>query len=280
MDLPRAEQSVSAALTRYWFAFRLVFQERMAYRVNFFLEVLSGIFASLIVVFLWLAVYRSSGTPRVGGFSLAEMITYLLGGGLINTFILTAADNPESSRDILEGDLSGLLIRPMSPYGLWFARDAGSKVFLLILGGLGYAAVLLVFRKYLLGPAGPVSLALTLALVATAALVQFFLFQGLNMLAFWVEQTYGFLFVMRIVMEVVGGAIIPLSFFPDIVQRVFMATPFPYMVYIPMQTWLGRIGPGEAAAALGRSAAWAVALGLINLVLWRRGVRQYVSMGD
>lgn len=280
MQNPGPLNATLAVLSRYGFAFRLVFMERMAYRVNFFLEVLSGIFASLIVVFLWLAVYRSSGASELGGYSLPQMVTYLLGGGLINTFILTTADNPETSQSILEGDLSGLLVRPMSPYGLWFARDMGSKLFLLLLGGAGYAVVLAFFSGYLLGPAGPAALVLTLALAACAALVQFFLFQSLSLLAFWVEYTYGFTFVTRVLMEVVGGAIIPLSFFPPVLQRAFMATPFPYLVYVPMQTWLGLIAPSEALSALGRSAAWAAALGLVNLFLWRRGVRQYVSMGD
>jgi ABC-type uncharacterized transport system permease subunit len=52
----------------------------MIYRVNFSLEILSGILSSLIVVFLWLAVYRSSTRGVIGGYSVAEMVTYLLGG--------------------------------------------------------------------------------------------------------------------------------------------------------------------------------------------------------
>jgi len=60
--------------------FKLVWIERLVYRVNFCLEVLSGILSSLILVFLWMAIYRYSGKDawdlvcpgsRQQGFSLS-----------------------------------------------------------------------------------------------------------------------------------------------------------------------------------------------------------------
>jgi ABC-type uncharacterized transport system permease subunit len=52
---------LSIQIVKFWSVFRLVWIERMVYRVNFFLEILSGILSSLIVVFLWMAIYRYSG---------------------------------------------------------------------------------------------------------------------------------------------------------------------------------------------------------------------------
>jgi ABC-type uncharacterized transport system permease subunit len=103
--------------------FKLVFLERMAYRGNFFMQVLSGVLSSLIVIFLWVAIYRSAGWEIIGGYSIGEMITYLLGGGLINTFVLTTAENQETSYNIQDGTLSFLFLQPISPYKIWFVRD-------------------------------------------------------------------------------------------------------------------------------------------------------------
>lgn len=107
----------------------------MAYRVNFFMEVVSGIFSSIIIIFLWLAIYKYSGKQVINGYSLSEMVTYLLGGGLINSFILTTAENPETSQNIQDGTLSTLLAKPINPYGFWLARDFGAKAFFIFLGG-------------------------------------------------------------------------------------------------------------------------------------------------
>jgi len=260
--------------------FKLVWIERMVYRVNFLLEILSGILSSLIIVFLWMAIYRSAAKGVIGGYTLGEMVTYLLGAGLINSFILTTAENPETSQSIQDGTLSTLLIKPMSPYGIWFVRDMGSKMFLFLLGLAGYLVILFFFREYLVLSASPGQLLLFLLSLALAALLQFFLFEALSLLAFWVENTYGIRFTMRVIMEVVGGAIIPLSFFPQILQKIFFCLPFPFLIYLPMRICLGRIPLGEVPVEFMKELGWILGLGVLNLIIWKRGIRQYVSMGD
>jgi len=116
-------------VAKFWSIFKLVWIERLVYRVNFFLEILSGILSSLIVVLVWMAIYRYSGKDLIGGYSLAEMVTYLLGAGLINSFILTTAENPETSQSIQDGTLSTLLIQSNNPYGIWFVQNGLSEPF-------------------------------------------------------------------------------------------------------------------------------------------------------
>lgn len=265
---------------KLWIVFKLVWIDRMAYRVNFCLEILSGIVSSLIVVFLWLAIYKSSGLNFIGSYSLPEMVTYILGGGLINTFILTTAENPETSQTIQDGSLSGMLIKPISPYWIWLVRDFGSKSFLFSLGLLGYVLVFFFFRQYLVFSISLGTLLLFILSMGLAALLQFLLFEALSLLAFWVENTYGIRFTMRVIMEVVGGAIIPLSFFPGMLQKVFGFLPFPYLVYLPMKIYLNKIAPGQVSVEFIKEGLWILGLAFVNLVVWKKGIRQYVSMGD
>lgn len=260
--------------------FKLAWIERMVYRVNFFLEILSGIFSSLIIVFLWMAIYKSGSKPVIGDYSMDEMVTYLLGAGLINSFILTTAENPETNQSIQDGTLSILLIKPLSPYGVWFIRDMGSKTFYFLLGLAGYIVVLLFFRSYLVFNISPGYIIFFLLSLGLAALLQFFLFEVLSLLAFWVENTYGIRFTMRVIMEVVAGTIIPLSFFPQILQKIFTCLPFPFLIYLPMRIYLGRIPVNEIIVELMKELGWITGLALLNLIIWKRGIRQYVSMGD
>jgi viologen exporter family transport system permease protein len=259
---------------------KLVLVERLLYRLNFFLQVLSGGLTSLIIVFLWMAVYRGNSVASLGGYTLPEMITYLLGGGLINTFILTTAENNETSQTIADGTLSGLLVQPFSPYWVWFFRDMGTKLFLFLLGLAGYGVVFLFFRDFLIFPDSPARWMFFAMAVALGVLLQFLLFESLSLLAFWVENTYGIRFTMRVILEVTGGAIIPLSFFPSILQAFFFALPFPYLIYLPMTIYLGKTPADEVVGALVRMGLWIAGLAVINVVLWRRGVRRYVAMGD
>jgi ABC-2 type transport system permease protein len=244
------------------------------------MEILSGILSSLIVIFLWIAIYRTAGKEVMGEYSIGEMVTYLLGGGLINTFILTTAENPETSQNIQDGTLSTYLIQPINPFGIWFFRDLGSKTFLFVLGLLGYIIVFSFFGKYLVFTVSLEHLLFFLISLMLASLLQFFLFQSLSLLSFWVENTYGIRFTMRVIMEVVGGAIIPLSFFPQILQKIFLFLPFPFLIYLPMRIYLGKIPLDQVSLELSEEGGWIVGLALLNLILWKKGVRQYVSMGD
>ncbi|HWR92431.1 MAG TPA: ABC-2 family transporter protein [Desulfobacterales bacterium] len=260
--------------------FRLAFMERTAYRVNFMLQVTGGILSILIVVFLWLAVYRSSGRSELGGYTLAEMITYLLGAGLINSFLLTTAENPETSQAIQDGTLSNLLLQPFNPYWVWLLRDLAGKLFLGVIGLAGYAIVAFLLREELVLAPDPLRLVLFGAALTVAVLLQFLTFESLSLLAFWVENTSGFRFTMRVIMEVAGGAIIPLSFFPALVQKIFALLPFPYLVYFPMRIYLNKIELAEVLPDLIRAAVWAAGLAGLNAVLWKRGLRRYTAMGD
>jgi ABC-2 type transport system permease protein len=244
------------------------------------MEVLGGILSSLIVIFLWMAIYRSAGKGIIGGYSLGEMVTYLLGGGLINSFILTTAENPETSQSIQDGTLSNLLIQPINPYGIWFFRDLGSKTFVFVIGLLGYLVVFIFFGKYLVFSPNPGHLLFFPVSLALASLLQFFLFQSLSLLSFWVENTYGIRFTMRVIMEVIGGAIIPISFFPQILQKIFILLPFPFLIYLPMRIYLGKIPLDRILLELLKEGGWIVGLALLNAILWKKGVRQYVAMGD
>ena len=275
-----AGRFIMILMVTFWHVVRLVFQERMAFRTNLFLEVFAGILASVIVVVLWTAIFRGAGTPEIGGYRLPEMVTYLLGAGLINSFILTTAEHPEASEAIQGGDLSGILMRPMNPHLFWFARDLGNKGFYLLLGLAGYVAVLVLFRNLLVPPHGAGHLFLFLFSVGLAAVVQFFVFQVLGLLSFWMENTYGIRFTARVVMEVVAGAIIPLSFFPGILRDLFLLLPFPLMIYVPMRIYLGKIPVEHVPFELCKGVLWIVVLVLLYRHLWTRGMRQYVSMGD
>jgi ABC-2 type transport system permease protein len=267
-------------LLKFWLVFKLTWIERMAYRVNFFMEILSGILSCLIVIFLWMAIYRSAGKEVIGGYSLREMVTYLLGGGLINSFILTTAENPETSQNIQDGTLSGYLIQPISPYGIWFVRDFGGKTFLFVLGLLGYVVVCIFFGKYLMfSPSLGYFLFFTLSILL-ASLLQFFIFQSFSLLSFWIENTYGIRFTMRVIMEVLAGAIIPLSFFPEVLQKIFLLLPFQFLIYLPMRIYLGKICLTHIPFEILREGGWIVGFGILNLFVWRRGIRQYVAMGD
>jgi ABC-2 type transport system permease protein len=94
------------------------------------------------------------------------------------------------------------------------------------------------------------------------------------------ENTYGMRFVMRVILEIAGGALIPLSFFPESLQRLFSCLPFPLLIFFPMRIYLGKILWSQMLWELLKEIAWIFALAGLNWLIWKRGLRQYVAMGD
>ena len=149
-----------------------------------------------------------------------------------------------------------------------------------MLGLAGYLVIFFFFRKYLVLSIGPQYLLLLLISILMAAVLQFLLFEALSLLSFWIENTYGMRFTMRVIMEMTGGAIIPLSFFPVFLQKFFSFLPFPFMIYLPMAIYLGKIPAGQILVELLKEAGWITGLILKNGFIWQKGVRHYMAMGD
>jgi len=146
--------------------------------------------------------------------------------------------------------------------------------------GLGGYLVVFFFRQYLVFSVSLGHILFFLFSMMLAALLQFFLFECLSLLAFWVENTYGIRFTMRVIMEVAGGAIVPLSFFPQLLQKVFLSLPFHFLIYLPIRIYLGKIPLNAIAFELMKEGMWIVGLPLVNMIIWKKGIRQYVAMGD
>jgi ABC-type uncharacterized transport system permease subunit len=47
-----------------------------------------------------------------------------------------------------------------------------------------------------------------------------------------------------------------------------------------MRIYLGKISLDQAAAELLKEVFWIVGLAFVSIIIWKKGIRQYFSMGD
>ena len=76
-----------------------------------------------------------------------------------------------------------------------------------------------------------------------------------------------------------SGQIIPISFFPTVLQKVFVFLPFSSMVYTPVMVYLGKYSGEEMAFVLGRQLVWIVLLYVLGAYLWGRITKRLVVLG-
>ena len=70
-----------------------------------------------------------------------------------------------------------------------------------------------------------------------------------------------------------------LELVPGKLFAVLSLLPWTYTTYFPLQVYLGRVTPTQAAQGLGMQAFWIAALVGIAALMWRRGLRRYEAVG-
>jgi ABC-2 type transport system permease protein len=181
-------------------------------------------------------------------------------------------------RSVYSGDVAADLLKPLSYYHYWLARDLGRAFASFLVRGvtimLAYALVFDIVVPQSAGHWALVALALFMSL-----LVSFAWRFLVNLSAFWVPSAIGigrFAFTFA---WFLSGFLMPLRFFPPWFIRLTQFTPFPSMVNTVMEVYLGTL-PGPAIArALLAQVFWTVVLFIAGQLVLRAGVRHLVIQG-
>jgi viologen exporter family transport system permease protein len=179
---------------------------------------------------------------------------------------------------IHSGDIATDLARPVDPLRAGLSFDLGRALYHALYRGLPPLVVgAIVFD--LTGPANPlVWLAFGLSVVLAVALSYAWRFLY-NSSAFWVLHYRGPAVMAMLLANLFSGFIIPVGFFPDWLKAIAYATPFPAMVQMPIDVFVGKAGGLEALFTLGVQLAWLVGLLVACRIVFAAGTRRLVIQG-
>ncbi len=237
------------------------------------LMVVGGLLTVLLQIFLlkaiWTAVYGGRGS--VDGVDLDALITFVT---LANLQLL--AMRPMLvwylERRIHEGDIGLDLVRPLPFLGQLLAQQLGAT-----LGHLPFVVVGIPFALVLGSlalPASPAAAGWYLASLALAYAIAMLMGLLMGLVAFWTVQTLGVAVIYNFAAQFLGGALIPLYFFPDALRVVAELLPFQAQVFIPISIYTGAISDAtDVLAALAIQAVWIGLLWLLAWAVWRRARR-------
>ena len=101
----------------------------------------------------------------------------------------------------------------------------------------------------------------------------------IGMVAFFTNYVFGLYMVKESLMSFLTGQLIPLSFFPAAVQRVFDFLPFSSMIYAPVMIYLGKYQGTELVWVLVRQLVWVLLLYGLGTLIWNRVTKRLVVLG-
>jgi len=264
---------------KYLSVFKISFAQEFAYRVNFIMWRVRNVLQFFLVFFLWNTVFSDSGRV-VFGYDKAKILTYVFGLLIVRALVLSARA-ADVAGEIARGDISNYLLKPINYFKYWLTRDISSKAL-----NLSFAGTEVILLYFLLKPpfflqTNPGVLFGFLLAIILAMLIYFVLLFIVSSIPFWMpEAGWGMHFLLTVVVvEFLSGALFPLDILPSTLQNVLYLSPFPYLIFFPLQVYLGKITGFAIVKGLLVSSLWVVVLWFVMNAVWRRGLKAYQAHG-
>ncbi len=253
----------------------------LSYRLNFFMFVAGGILFTFVSYYLWRAVYQSSSTQIIEGFSITDMTVYVFMAAISSRIINSGNTDGFVADEVKSGGISMSLIKPIRYETYIFSRSLGQIGYQTLLVALPIWIVLQLVLVYRLGGSLPriQDMAFFLCSVSLSVLIMFFMNYTYGLLSFVFTNLWGFLFLKRAIIYFLSGAMIPLSFFPDVIERVLLLLPFSSMIYTPILIYMGRMDWTELLSSLGLQLFWVGFFWLLMRLTWRSMIRRLTILG-
>ncbi len=232
----------------------------------------------LVLILMWTAIYEN-GEGLIKGFSLSEMITYVLIGNIFSVAVRNFLPS-YISRDINEGKLSMFLVKPISYIKFIFFNELGRAAFNTITAvSLQFILVLFFIDKFKLNT-DPAYILLIILMLILAFAIEWLIGFLIGIIAFWTDEVDGAQSTIDRVKRFFAGGYFPLSLLPTSLATLSTYLPFAYSFYFPAQLYLKKIDLHAGLIGVGVQVAWIIILSGILYVTWKKGLKRYEASGS
>lgn len=241
------------------------------YKSEIWLTILAKVFQVFLLVLFWSVISKTSPIE----FEISELISYFFIANAVQ--VLVDGESLRFARllteEIKNGTVSSYLLRPINAPVFLYTRFLGNQGLIIII-----SLALTVFGFFVYFQGNLIKILLFILTVFFALLCAFGLNLIVGSLSFWTAESKGIRHVASHVIRVFGGSLIPITFFPDGIKLLILATPFPSFAYIPGILIRGSI-TSEIVFGIFSAFVWSFLLIFFGFWLWRKGVKQYESVG-
>ncbi|MGZ3735963.1 MAG: ABC transporter permease [Bdellovibrionota bacterium] len=252
-------------------------KKAFSYRVAFWVQFLLGTGTELSVAyFLWRAIFENQHVTTMQGFTFHGILYYYLFASFAGK-ITRGADRGYLAQDIYDGSLTRYFLYPLSFLGFKFATHLTQQLL-----GVCQLVIALAFLTIAIGgnhAVSPASFAAGCFTCLLTGYLHFNIMSCLEMVAFWQDVVWNLVVMLRFSMNFLGGALIPLVFFPAWGQHLVSLTPFPILVAFPARVFLGEVTLHEWVINVALLGFWSVVFTFLAREVWLRGTRQYSGVG-
>jgi len=266
-------------MNKYLSIFKISFQQEFAYKLNFVMWRVRNVLQIFIAFFLWDKIFADPGRV-IFGYNREKILTYVFGIIIVRALVLSARAI-DVSGDIADGNLSNYLVKPISYFRYWFTRDISSKALNMSFAIIEFVILFILLKPPFFFQQNPGVLALFGLSVVIAIMIYFYLLFIISAIPFWApELGWGAHFIVTFIfVEAFSGAMFPINILPTGIQNFVLSTPFPYLIYFPVQVYLGNITGAELIKGLYIGVVWIGILWFSMKYIWQKGLKAYQAFG-
>lgn len=258
---------------------RNAIQTLLSYRSNILFYFIGNILKIFVFFFLWKAIFASSGEEILRGFSFPDMVIYLI----LTNFIYELSGNvgSEMHEEISSGQISMSLIKPISFRFRIYFTSLGDTIYSFMMSGVP-SLVATYIIAYIYGISSQLTIGnlfLFLLSLILSLIVRMSYTFIVSLLGFVTTNMFGVWQVNNAVVRLCSGAIIPLTFFPGVIRKIFEFLPFSSFISTPLNIFLGKFSNIELLKAFGLQIFWILLFNLFGNFVWKKVIKHLIIQG-
>lgn len=267
---------IRETLKNYWALAKIGYKVGIKYRFHFIVSMITVPLSVLIYYFLWKSIFSYTGQDVIRGFTLNGMIQYYVLSMIVGFFVWADVDK-WLSQDIRYGRVTGMLLQPMTLLCQFLAFEIGINSLGILIEMI--PVFLMGFLLFGLPVAPLFNFSAFLVSVVLAFFLAFYVSWFVGLSAFWLQEISGLRRVKRTLMVFLSGGMIPLTFFPEIMQKIFHYLPFEYIRYVPINIYQAEYSPAMVLVQLGIQFAWIIGLYFACQLVYSKAYKEFVGAG-
>ncbi|MCM1126999.1 MAG: ABC-2 family transporter protein [Lachnospiraceae bacterium] len=262
-------------MNKYLYIMKVKIQTVLSYRF----DVISTIFVQCITMFaiccFWMAVYGETDSAQ--GVSGKDMLTYTTISILMSN-LLTMNVQHRILDSIRTGNVALDMLKPVNIYFLYLAEDLGEAAAAFFQKVLP----LLLISSLMFGLPKAASSIHAILFLFSFIFSYFINWLLAAMLGLWAFKTFSMgpmMAVKTYIIKLLSGSMIPLWFFPDMLQRILEFLPFVNIYQVPLGIYIGKYSAWTALEHMSVQLFWDVLLLVAFALLQRKMAEQVLVQG-
>ena len=266
-------------MRKYLSFFRLRFTMGLQYRA----AALAGIVTQFVWGFMEIMVFRAFYKADAAAFPMtfAATASYIWLQQAFFAFFAAWMMENEIFDSILNGNIVYELCRPIDIYNMWFSRSVATRLSRAVLRcfPILIVAVILPYPYGIDTPASICHFLLFLLTLVLGLAVTVSFCMLIYILTFFTISPQGLRIFFTSTVEFFAGAIIPLPFFPEKMQRIMEVLPFAAMQNVSLRIYSGSMSNAQMQRAVVLQVFWLFVITAAGKLLCRFAEKKVTVQG-